>query len=85
LYLEDIFVLPEFRRRRVGLDLFLRCVAEARKRGCGRMEWTVLDWNINAIRFYRKLGARQLTQWLPFRLGRGQFSGILSTSRFRKR
>lgn len=68
LYLEDIFILPEYRRLGIGLRLFRRCVAEARRRGCGRMEWEVLDWNKNAIRFYEKLGARQLKTWLGFRL-----------------
>ena len=77
LNLEDIFVLPEHRRQGVGLRLFLQCVREARKRGCGRMEWMVLDWNINAIRFYRTLHARHLKEWLPFRLDRREFTRLL--------
>ena len=68
LYLEDLFVLPEFRKQGVGLKLFRRCVAEARMRGCGRMEWMVLDWNKNAIRFYRKQRAKQMKEWLLYRL-----------------
>lgn len=68
LYLEDIFVLPEFRGKRVGLKLFRWCLAEARRRGCGRMEWVVLDWNKSAIRFYGKLGAKQLKDWLVYRI-----------------
>src|SRR5215212_4861827 len=45
LYLEDLFVVPDYRKQRVGYALFRFCVAEAARRGCGRMEWTVLDWN----------------------------------------
>lgn len=82
LYLEDIFVLPEFRRNRIGLRLFMYCVREAQRRGCGRMEWMVLDWNINAIRFYERLHARQLKEWLPFRLNRNEFSRLLKKFRF---
>lgn len=70
LYLEDIFVLEEFRGLGVGKSLFLRCVKEAIKHGCGRMEWSVLTWNSRAIRFYRKLGARRLTEWSVFRLNK---------------
>jgi GNAT superfamily N-acetyltransferase len=68
LYLEDIFVLPEFRKQGIGLKLFKRCVSEARKRGCGRMDWMVLDWNKNAIRFYRKQRATLMKAWLLYRL-----------------
>jgi len=77
LYLEDIFVLPEYRNRKIGLRLFRQCVREAKRRGCGRIEWVVLDWNVNAIRFYEKLEARRLKEWTPFRLERRQFSRIL--------
>lgn len=68
LYLEDIFVLPEFRKKKIGLKLFRTCLAEAKRRRCGRMEWMVLDWNINAIRFYRKLGASYMKAWHLYRL-----------------
>ena len=68
LYLEDIFVLPAYRGKKIGLQLFRFCVKEARQRKCGRMEWVVLDWNKNAIQFYNTLGAQQLKEWLPFRL-----------------
>ncbi len=78
LYLEDIFVLPEYRRQNVGLQLFKKCVSEAKRRGCGRMEWMVLDWNRNAIRFYDRLGARQLREWLPFRLDSQDFLRIIN-------
>lgn len=68
LYLEDIFILPEFRGKGIGLKLFRHCRNEAKRRACGRMEWVVLDWNKNAIRFYEKIGAARLKSWLTYRL-----------------
>jgi GNAT superfamily N-acetyltransferase len=68
LYLEDLFVLEEYRKRRVGRALFDTALAEAKRRGCGRMEWTVLDWNQLAIDFYRKLGAKHMKEWQLYRL-----------------
>jgi len=68
LYLEDIFILPEYRSIGAGRKLFKRCLSEATRRGCGRMEWMVLDWNRNAIRFYRKLGARYMKEWHLYRI-----------------
>lgn len=68
LYLEDLFVLREHRKRGVGLALFKRCVEEAVASGCGRMEWAVLAWNQKAIDFYQRLGAKRLADWQVFRL-----------------
>jgi GNAT superfamily N-acetyltransferase len=68
LYLEDLFVLSEFRGSGVGKSLFMRCVGEASKKGCGRMEWSVLTWNKKAMRFYEDLGARELSEWRVYRL-----------------
>jgi GNAT superfamily N-acetyltransferase len=68
LYLEDIFVLQEFRRRAVGSALMQHLIQEARNRGCGRMEWVVLDWNTNAQEFYKRLGAQHLKEWHSYRL-----------------
>jgi GNAT superfamily N-acetyltransferase len=68
LYLEDLFVRPEFRGRGCGRALLVRLAQIARARGCGRMEWAVLDWNEPAIQFYKKLGALPLDQWTVFRL-----------------
>jgi GNAT superfamily N-acetyltransferase len=68
LYLEDIFVQPEWRGHGAGIALFRACAREAVERGCGRMEWQVLSWNEPSIRFYEQLGARHLDTWLPFRL-----------------
>ena len=68
LFLEDLFVAKEYRSWRIGLALFRRCVAEARRRRCGRMEWSVLDWNAPAIRFYRKLKSVWMKEWRFYRL-----------------
>lgn len=68
LYIEDIFVLPEHRSRGVGRKLFDALLREARKEGCGRMEWMALGWNKVARRFYEKLGARPLAEWVTYRM-----------------
>ena len=68
LYLEDLFVRPEFRRQGLGKALLLHLARIARERGCGRMEWAVLDWNTPAIEFYERLGARRLGEWQLCRL-----------------
>ncbi|MDG7006776.1 MAG: GNAT family N-acetyltransferase [Nitrososphaerota archaeon] len=68
LYLEDLFVLEEYRKRGVGFALFRRCVDEAVAKGCGRMEWSVLTWNRKAMVFYERLGAKRLSDWCVYRL-----------------
>lgn len=68
LYLEDLFVKPEFRGQGIGKALLLHCAKLANERGCGRMEWTVLDWNEPAIAFYESLGARRMREWQICRL-----------------
>jgi GNAT superfamily N-acetyltransferase len=68
LYLEDLFVRPESRGRGLGRALLLHLAGLARELGCGRMEWSVLDWNRPAIEFYRRLGAVPLDDWTLFRL-----------------
>jgi GNAT superfamily N-acetyltransferase len=68
LYLEDLFVLPEWRSRGVGRALIGHLARLAVARGCGRMEWAVLDWNEPAIRFYRNIGARAMDGWTVYRL-----------------
>jgi GNAT superfamily N-acetyltransferase len=68
LYLEDLFVVPERRGRGVGKALILHLARLANERGCGRMEWSVLDWNKPAIDFYEGLGARRLVEWTTCRL-----------------
>lgn len=68
LYLEDLFVRPEYRRRGHGKALLAAVARIAIERGCGRLEWSVLDWNEPAIAFYRSLGAVPLDDWTMFRL-----------------
>src|SRR5437016_6413036 len=68
LYLEDLFVRPEDRGKGYGRTLLIELAKIARARGCGRMEWAVLDWNEPAIQFYRKLGAKSMDEWTVFRL-----------------
>ena len=68
LYLEDLYVKPEFRGQGLGKALLLHLARVAHERGCGRMEWAVLDWNTPAIEFYERLGARRLTEWQLCRL-----------------
>jgi GNAT superfamily N-acetyltransferase len=63
LYLEDLFVRPEFRGRGYGRTLLIHLARLAVERGCGRFEWAVLDWNEQAIGFYRALGATVLSDW----------------------
>jgi GNAT superfamily N-acetyltransferase len=71
LYLEDLFVRPQARGNGLGRALLLHLAALAADRGCGRMEWAVLDWNAPAIEFYRALGAVALDDWTVFRLTGG--------------
>jgi GNAT superfamily N-acetyltransferase len=68
LYLEDLFVKPEKRGKGYGRALLIELAKIARDRGCGRMEWAVLDWNEPAIKFYRSLGAKPMHEWTVFRL-----------------
>ena len=68
LYLEDLFVSPGFRGRGIGKAILLHLARLANQRGCGRMEWAVLDWNEPAIAFYESLGARRLREWQICRL-----------------
>lgn len=68
LYLEDIFVKPEWRRQGLGRQLLAHVAEVAVFRGCVRLEWAVLDWNEPAIRFYEKLGARAMDEWTVYRM-----------------
>jgi GNAT superfamily N-acetyltransferase len=76
LYLEDLFILPEARRGGIGRAFFRILAAEALRRGCGRMEWVVLDWNQLAIDFYEGLRARHMKEWYTYRLTAEQLAEI---------
>ncbi len=68
LYLEDLFVLPEFRGNGFGKTMLIYLAKLAVERGCGRFEWAVLDWNEPALRFYKRLGAENHDEWVIHRL-----------------
>ncbi len=68
IYLEDLFVLPEFRSQGIGKAFLIYLARLAVERGCGRFEWSVLDWNESAITFYKRLGAVPLEDVTVFRL-----------------
>jgi GNAT superfamily N-acetyltransferase len=68
IYLEDLFVNPALRGNGVGKALLSRLGEIARDRGCGRLEWSVLDWNTPAMEFYKRLGARPMEDWTVFRM-----------------
>jgi len=68
LYLEDLFVKPEYRGRGIGKGLLAALASVAVERGCGRLEWSVLNWNEPAIGFYRSVGARPMDEWTVYRI-----------------
>ncbi|MGK7943278.1 MAG: N-acetyltransferase family protein [Microcystaceae cyanobacterium] len=73
IYIEDIFVLPNYRRQGIGKALLESVIKLATEREAGRLEWSVLDWNESAIAFYEKMGATVLKEWRICRLTREQF------------
>ncbi|HUJ14637.1 MAG TPA: GNAT family N-acetyltransferase [Thermoanaerobaculia bacterium] len=68
IYLEDLFVKPEFRGRGIGKQLLTYLATLAKERGCTRLEWAVLTWNAPAIEFYKHIGAAPMSDWIVFRL-----------------
>ncbi len=76
LYVEDIFVLPERRGNGIGRAIMRELAREATRRGCGRMEWTVLDWNKPAMAFYETLGGKLLDDWRLVRLTADRFARL---------
>lgn len=78
LYLEDLFVLPERRKAGVGGTLLKKVVSLAHERGCGRVEWTALDWNVNAQQVYeQRIGAKRMSEWLLYRMTRADMQRLL--------
>ena len=76
IYLEDLFVKPELRGRGIGKRLFKELLKTAEGNRCGRLEWSVLDWNAPAIAFYESLGASAQQEWIRYRLGEDQISQL---------
>lgn len=68
IYLEDLFVIPDSRGKGIGKKLFLEVVKIAKERNCGRMEWSVLNWNTPAINFYKSMNAVPMDEWTVYRL-----------------
>ncbi|WP_297983216.1 GNAT family N-acetyltransferase [uncultured Chryseobacterium sp.] len=68
LYLEDVFVEPDCRGKGYGKALLVELAKIAKEKDCGRMEWSVLDWNMPSIEFYKSLGAKPMDEWTVFRL-----------------
>lgn len=73
IYLEDLFVKPTFRNKGIGKSLLESVIQIAKERDCGRVEWSVLDWNQPAIDFYESRGAKSLKDWKIFRLSKENF------------
>lgn len=80
IWLEDLFVRPEHRGRGIGRTLLAHLARLAVERGCGRVEWAVLDWNAPSIGFYQSLGARGMTEWTTFRLTGEAMTDLARTS-----
>jgi len=76
LYIEDIYVKPEFRGKGLGKAMFLNCIKLAKERNCGRVEWVVLDWN-PAREFYEYFGAGPVEGWHIYRMGEDKFESAL--------
>jgi GNAT superfamily N-acetyltransferase len=68
IYIEDLFVRPDFRRKGIARAMFRHLAQKALAEGCGRLEWWVLDWNEDAIRFYESLGAAPMSEWTVQRI-----------------
>ena len=81
MYLHDLYVSPEYRRRGLGTQLLRRVAAIAVERGCGRFEWVALDWNTDAHRFYEDLGAEMLPEWRTFRVIGNSLRGLAEGGR----
>jgi GNAT superfamily N-acetyltransferase len=80
IYLEDLFVVPEARGRGVGRALLGHLARLAVERGCGRVEWAVLDWNAPAIGFYERLGATPNSEWTVYRLTGASLATLASAT-----
>lgn len=80
LYLEDLFVQPEFRKFGIGKAMLQKLAGIAIDRNCGRFEWSVLDWNQPAIDFYLKLGAKPMNEWTVFRIESSELERLAASA-----
>ncbi len=76
IWLEDVYVRPEFRERGLGRGLIEAVARVGVQRNCGRYEWTALNWNEKALNFYDKLGAQKMDEWILLRMNEGQLRGL---------
>ena len=76
IYLEDLFVEPEYRGKGYGKSLLIELAKIAEAENCGRLEWSVLDWNTPSIEFYKSLGAKPMDEWTVFRLDKKGISDL---------
>ena len=76
VWLEDVYVRPEFRKRGLGFELIKAVARVGVERNCGRFEWTALNWNKHALDFYRKLGAREMNEWILLRMNSKQLFAL---------
>ena len=79
IYLEDLFVNPDYRGKGIGKKLLVELVQIAKRKGFGRGEWDVLDWNKPAIEFYKSLGAKPNDKWTVYRIRAEQFNKVLQS------
>lgn len=82
LYLEDLFVLEEYRHKGYGKALLSYLAAKAVKEDCGRFEWIVLDWNAPSIAVYKSLGAKPMSDWTVFRLEGNELSSLAKQNKY---
>lgn len=79
IYIEDVFVLEAWRKRGIGGALLKKAVELAHERGCGRVEWTALDWNVNAQQVYeQRLGAKRMSEWYLYRMTKPEIEAYLA-------
>lgn len=77
LYLEDLYIKPEYRHKGYGKHVFKYLAKLTLERGCGRLEWSVLDWNAPSIQFYQSLGAKPMDEWTTYRLTENELNALL--------
>ena len=85
LYLEDLYVRPEYRGQGCGRALLQRLAAIAVERGCGRLEWWCLDRNLPGVRFYRSLGAEPMSDWTVYRIAGDTLTGLAAGENEKRR